>query len=1375
MSPLVDLLATYVPSVVVRHYLENPSVITAPYAHKFSAAVLLADISGFTPLTERLAQRGPAGVEELSRVLNTYFGDLIAMIAHHGGEVVHFFGDAPLVLWPVQDKDLDDVSRRALRCAFELLERFNDQQVSDDCRLCLKIGAGAGEVLASHVGGMDGRWHFLLSGGPLMQVSAAESRAQPGEIILSPQTWSLVKEHAEGEPLPDGYMRLQTPGAPGMILALPPLAVNPRAETALRAYVPEVVIARLEAGQAEWLSELRQVTVLFVRVMGPGDCSSSPDLDQVQKMVCTIRTELRRYKGTLLQSRMEAGGTTFIAAFGLPPFPHDRVAVRGVEAALQITEKLQKSDSSCAVGVTTGRAFCGPIGNARRREYALHGDVVNLAARLMQAGADLSAAHANPVYCDAVTCEAVGSHVPFDRLPPFVLKGKEHPVAVYRPFELQKLNGNGSITIGRKHEIERLTRCLQALRKGNGQTLLLEGEPGIGKSKLVEELRRLAQRMEITTLVGAASAIESATPWYTWRAVFCKMFGLNGSTAPESRRDRVLQHLQEQHSVDLAPLVNPVLGLDLPENDRTAQMTGEVRAENTFDLLLTLVQKQASASPLLLILEDAHWMDTASWELALRIFRQVHPIALVIVTRPLPDPIPAAYVELTTASGVERLNLETLMPDESRRLVRSRLGLNRVASTICEFIYRRAEGNPFFIEELTSALLDADLIVVANGECTPAPGTEDLSVLHFPDTIQGVITNRIDQLTPAQQLTIKVASVIGRVFPYRVLYDNHPVEKDKTSLQNYLRTFDRLALTTLESPEPNLAYIFKHIITQQVAYNLLLYSQRQQLHQAIAEWYERAHAADLAPYYPLLAHHWKEAAEAEDAAPEIVHKAIEFLEKAGEQALHNFANREAITFINEALRLNARRDRKEYGLRRGRWHRQLCEAHYRVGEHTKCQMHGHRALALLDRKMPASRAGVLASLAGQIIRQVMHRFCPERMLIRRSAASEPLREAATAYVYLGWSYGFGGDPLRLAYSAFRPLNLLETIPCLTDLAYFRIVAGYIFGFAKLHGLADTYFGLADKTMSALGRQGMPALNLLLEAVYQTGIGLWAVSEKQLRQATELNRTMGDKRMWEQSSGCLANLTYYRGDFAQTLQLWSSVLASARRRGDPLAQSWALTWHGEIRLRHGGPGHAQEAISKAKAGADLLAKSPAQQDIAQAYAVLATAYLRQGDNTLAREAADRAGQHLLHEAPTAHYLLIAFAGLAEVYLSLWAAAQNRRQVEHKQLQKLACRACKALAKYANIFPIGKPRAWLWQGVYDWQAGKAKKARKSWQKSLSAAERLGMPYEQGLAHFEIGRHLDAGDVARDGHLDRACEIFQRLEVGHDLARAQTVFSA
>jgi predicted ATPase len=227
--------------------------------------------------------------------------------------------------------------------------------------------------------------------------------------------------------------------------------------------------------------------------------------------------------------------------------------------------------------------------------------------------------------------------------------------------------------------------------------------------------------------------------------------------------------------LQLAPLLNTVLPIDLPDNELTAQMSGEVRGDNTQDLLTALLADQACETPLLLVLEDAHWLDSASWALTRLVSREVEPMLLVIATRPLPDPLPAEYAALLGRSTTHHLPLNTLPPGEALQLVYLRLGVEALPEPVNELLLEKASGHPFFSEELAYALRDTGMIAIENGRSRLTVGVDELKALSFPDSIDSVITSRIDLLTAQQQFMLKVASVIGRVFAYRTLFDIHPI------------------------------------------------------------------------------------------------------------------------------------------------------------------------------------------------------------------------------------------------------------------------------------------------------------------------------------------------------------------------------------------------------------------------------------------------------------------------------------------------------------------------------------------------------------------------------------------------------------------------
>ncbi|HEY1011687.1 MAG TPA: adenylate/guanylate cyclase domain-containing protein, partial [Herpetosiphonaceae bacterium] len=919
MVDLLETLSSYVPSLALQRLVVDPSPISAPADAEAPAAILFADISGFTALAEQLGQRGAAGAEDLSRLLNAYFGELIALVVEHGGDIVKFAGDALLALWTAGDPltgvglTMREAALRAAHCGLAIQGRLHNYQI-DGISLALRIGVAAGPVKSMHVGGVYGRWEVLLTGQPLVEVSTAEQLARPGDVVLGPVAWSLVSDAAAGQPVnlglpgPSGYIRL---GSLRDAPALPPpaeLILPPEAEAALRAYLPGAILARLSAGQTSWLAELRRISILFINLP---DVDAATSLDTAQTIMQTLQSALYRYEGSINKLSVDDKGVTLIAALGLPPFSHEDDAVRAIQAAQAAQAALRGLGMRSAIGITTGRVFCGSVGSERRREYTMIGDAMNLAARLMQAAEIEADGAGSDILCDEATYHAAHAHVEFDALEPVHVKGKAELVPVYRPIgQVTRVVNSQTKMVGRTAERMVLVDQLQALVRGaggsaTGTVVTIEGEAGIGKSRLVADLQAQTRAMNIRALLGAGDAIEQTTPYFAWRAVFGQLLGVDPQALPggderdkEAQRAALRAQIIECSDAEfmiMAPLLNAVLPLEWPETEQTAALSGQARADATHEFLLRVLRGKLEQAPAVLILEDAHWIDSASWALARRVQRELPHMLLVLATRPLIEPLPPEYRQLLELPHTRRLRLEMLRPAEAVALVSQRLGVGSLPEPVERLIRDKAEGHPFFSEELAYALRDAGLLLIKDGRAELAPGAGDLRELDFPDTLQGVITSRIDRLTAPQQLTLKVASVIGRVFTLRTLHDIHPIDADKAHLGDYLRALQSLDLTPLESPEPELAYIFKHIITREVAYNLMLFSQRRELHRSAAAWYERVYAADPTPYYPLLAYHWH---RADDPA-----KALHYYTLAGDAAYQLYAIAEAIEHYGQAIDL----------------------------------------------------------------------------------------------------------------------------------------------------------------------------------------------------------------------------------------------------------------------------------------------------------------------------------------------------------------------------------------------------------------------------------------------------------------------------------------
>ncbi|MGZ9235192.1 MAG: tetratricopeptide repeat protein, partial [Anaerolineales bacterium] len=829
-----------------------------------------------------------------------------------------------------------------------------------------------------------------------------------------------------------------------------------------------------------------------------------------------------------------------------------------------------------------------------------------------------------------------------------------------------------------------------------------------------------------------------------------------------------------------APLVDVILPISIPDNELTSAMSGEIRGSNVRELLTRLLSFEAEQSPVLVVMEDLHWFDSASWALLVDVQQKVRPLFLALNTRPLADPVPTQFKQLTDTQGARVVKLEAMMLDDVEALVCQRLGVKSVPPMIGRLIREKSEGHPFFAEELAYALRDSGILVIENQECKVYPRFMNFEDLMLPDTLQAAITNRIDSLGPSQQLTLKVASVIGRIFAFRALQAVHPIEADKPALPDYMETLTRLSLTLIESEAPDLAYIFKHAMTREVAYNLMLFSQRRQLHQAVAEWIEKNYERNLEAYYTLLAHHWSQAAETTESQrnEHATLKAVEYLEKAGEQAMQNYANKEAIQFFSQALALDKKSSGPEIGrvardrqARRARWHSRLALAHYGLGSLPECNKHVHEALRLLESPMPGSPLQIAFGLLPQVIRQVFHRLFPSRFIgsIKDPQERQIALEVARLYELLGRIYFYSQETLPIMYCVLRFVNAAERAGPSPELASSYSAVAILAGFAQLHSLAEIYVSRALAVAESVNQPSNRITVGVVTSVYQITVGKWEEVRARAEEAKAICEQLGDYRQWGDSVDVLAESALISGDIPYALKMETTILEEARRRHNPLQQCWGLFGVAAINVRLGNEAMAVPMLEEAL---QILEEIPNLASSICTNGQLALAYLRLGQAEKALVYANKVLELAEGISPTVYSLDIGFAAIANVYFHFWEEAlQNPHQnAGADPLRQIAEKALKLLRAFEKVFPIGQPVTPIYQGWYEWLTGKPEAAIRTLHKGLEAAQKFNMRYEEGLIRLKLALYAQGNPDAQKTNLGRAIEIFEQMGAVNELRLAR-----
>jgi len=882
--PRLALAASFLPAPLRRRYAADPTKISVPAAHGSHAALLWTDIVGFTPLSNRLVERGPNGVEKLSQLLHSHYGPLLETITSHCGEPIMVSGDGLLAMWPCDPYSLGGALLRAVACGEAVLSL---NAITDDWGqpIANHVVVACGACRTVEIGGYDGHWLFLPIGAALDDLKVATDQVTSGRVLLSPMAVAVGGANLSIVPLDNGCGRLVAvntrPKKKALQLAVPGAA----ALGAIQAYMPSPVAARLDLGHLEWMAELRRVTIVFLRLLDL-DHADDEALQKLHKSLSAIQPVVYRHDGRINQVCVHDKGVTAVIYFGAPPVAHSDDSARGVRTALDLQGILLEMGQRASLGVGSGLAFSGVLGNDILRHYTLIGNVVNLVSRLMAATED-------GILCDEQTMLAARSEVAFQSMQPVKLKGYDHPIAVWMPLRSDKSRAEvaqRAPMVGREEELRLLLQNLRKVAHGGRASLILEAEAGVGKTRLLADFRSEAEESGMRVLISAADRIERNVPYHAWRSIYNALFPIEIVSAPEARREAVARQLGAELA-DRACLLNAVLPLGFAEGEAIAALSGQQRAAATRQMLVEVLRLKSAQEPLGIVIEDAHWLDDASWDLAQDVAAYNERVFLAISMRPIDD---ETRIRPLLKGGTKRLLLDGLTNTAQERLICAKLGVADLPKEVSSIICRLARGNPFFCSELTQWMVECGVIEVINGECRVRPEVDLLS-LALPPTVQSAITLRIDRLAPTAQLALKVSSVAGERFPLVLIRDIYPIEADRPRVPGYLKLHARRGMLESDFVQGRQGYAFNHAITRDVAYHSMLFAHRRHLHRQIALWYEKKYADDLSPYFALLANHWEHAEEPT--------RAVDYLEREAVRAFSLGLAKQAVEVSRHGARL----------------------------------------------------------------------------------------------------------------------------------------------------------------------------------------------------------------------------------------------------------------------------------------------------------------------------------------------------------------------------------------------------------------------------------------------------------------------------------------
>jgi class 3 adenylate cyclase/predicted ATPase len=659
------------------------------------------------------------------------------------------------------------------------------------------------------------------------------------------------------------------------------------------------------AGEAE----RRHLTVMICDLVGSTALSARLDPEDMRAVIDAYHAACARIMPTYEGFITEFRGDGILAYFGYPR-AHEDDAERAVRAGLDIIAAVARLETRAAeplavrIGIATGLVVVGDLsGEGALREHAVVGDTPNLAARLQalsEPGKVVVAASTRQLLGDLFRLRDLGRHE---------VKGIAEPVAAWAVegvsdsesrFEAVRVPGLTDF-IGREIEIDFLLERQRLAWKGEGQIVLISGEPGIGKSRLAAALGERIATEPHTRLRYQCSSYHANSALHPFIVQLERAAGFKPDDTPGQKLDKLEATLAMATSrvQAVAPLFAALLSVPFEPRYAPLPLSPPQQRRQTLTALLDQLEGLASQQPILLLFEDAHWADATSLELldlTVERVRQLPVLALFTFRSEFEPP----WVGLPNVSN---LTLGRLDRNAVERMVARVTGGRGLPAEVMKQIVAKTDGNPLFVEELTKAVLEAGILVEdVEGYRLEAP----LPPLAIPATLQDSLMARLDRLAPVKEIG-QIGAVIGREFSYSLL--RALVGRDENALKNALTQLEQAELVFRRGNPPDAVYSFKHALVQDAAYESLLKSRRRQLHGQIARALEERFGDIVASQPEIVAHHFTQAG--------LVDQAIDYWLKAGNLALSRSANAEAVKHLRRGIELtqsqpsSAERVRKE--------------------------------------------------------------------------------------------------------------------------------------------------------------------------------------------------------------------------------------------------------------------------------------------------------------------------------------------------------------------------------------------------------------------------------------------------------------------------------
>jgi class 3 adenylate cyclase/tetratricopeptide (TPR) repeat protein len=1124
--------------------------------------------------------------------------------------------------------------------------------------------------------------------------------------------------------------------------------------------------------------ERKHVTALFSDLTGYTSMTEKLDPEQVKEITGRIFTGVKqivtKYEGFI--ERIMGDGV--LAFFGIPR-AHEDDPIRAIHSALEIHELVRRlspqyesrvgAPLSMHSGINTGLVVTADV-NPEKGTHGVAGDAVNVASRLS------GMAGPGEILVGAETVGRAKGRFVFDDLGQKQAKGKAEPVRVFKVISAKSPpKGSGidrqvsSEMVGRDRELDKLEFQVMKAINGEGSVVNVIGEAGIGKSRLVAELKKSHIMKRVTLLEGRAISIGKNLSFHPIIDLLKQWAGIaegDSESAAFDKLEKAIRAVHPEETNEILPFVATLMGMKLTGKhaERVKGIEGEALEKLIFKNVRELVIKGAELRPTVVVMEDLHWADTSSVELLEGLYRlaEKHRIAFINVFRPgyfdsddgsianIGRRYPVSYVEIA---------IQPLDNNNSETLISNMLSIKGLPYSVKHQIVERAGGNPFFIEEVVRSLIDEGAVVKRDGGFEVTAKIEKVVI---PPTINDVLMARIDRLEERTRELVKVASVIGRSFFDRIIKDVADSIGDLDHRLEYLKDVqlirDRTRMQELE-------YLFKHALAQEAAYESTLIQQRKALHLKVAQSIEKLFQERLHEFYGMLAYHYSKGDDPE--------KAEDYMVKAGEEALRSSASSEALSYFQDALKLY----HEEHGgaadpEKLATFEKNIALALYNKGLYPDAARYFDKVLERWGVGSSRHRTLLWCSLVFDLITVLANLYLPRQS--RRGIPDNRTNEIFdlaykrdSALVYY--------DIDRLVFEHFKFMSMCcrfdaakivngvqwwvsniglfsaiglsmgvaakfsQRTNCIVEKDNIRHVAAYNW-FSSAHNLTSGMWSALECYDQTAVDKGLRIGEFWHTASYAWVVGTTRVEQGRFEDAefiVEKLSEMANLYDYEiagiYSDDLKANLLMKIGRLHDARQVVEALISSESQKG---LEEWLLRGLGE------------------KAIIDVMLKNVPEAQNALSHA---------------RELA--AVRSFIPPVYLAPYVL---GQLLTGVQELKAENVSNDLSSSSRLRKRCSQNVKAALRNAGKY--APARTWILRltGTYNWLIGKQRKALKWWDKSIKEGERLGASPDLSRTYFEVGKCLleprskyeQLNGIDAKGYMEKAEILFKEMGLEHDL---------